>query len=229
MNDNLFPDDFFDGSQKPKSSNIKLAKQMIREKKMLPYVKITIEQSVFIAITALVLMVLSFAAGVERGKQVASKEAFQNFSIREDNSSINILPDHVITNEVIDISPLKETYQETPEEETLSDPNTTDENEDKKLTLDTATQINPTDTQIKILAKKPESAYIIMLVIYSDTDSANKETKKLRAEGHDAYYYENGNWNQVYSEGYSSIEEAKNDVTILKKRYSDCYIRKIKN
>ncbi len=239
MNNNLFPDDFFDTDSMSKNSNRKLAKQRLRARKMMPYMKLQIEQIIFISITILVVIVLSFSAGVERGKHVASKEAFKNISVEENNGDALVLPDHIIYDVALAVAPFKELdidQSDEIKEMEYTEPLIEEVQEEVKIEVeeeimapDNFQVVRPTDTQIKILDKKPESSYIVMLVIYKSRDQAGKEIKKLRAAGHDAYYYKNGNWYQVYSEGYATIEEVKKDVGVLKKRYSDCYIRKIKN
>lgn len=67
-----FPVDFFEGKffekkgKKPRFLNRYLAQRF------LPYVRIPVEHTIILGIVILVLLVISYAVGVERGKQISS-------------------------------------------------------------------------------------------------------------------------------------------------------------
>ncbi len=90
-------------------------------------------------------------------------------------------------------------------------------------------QIKPSVAQTDPVKEESRRGYIIQLVTYSSNSSADKEAKKLRAQGYSSYVLKSGEYYVVYSGMYESKRLAKEKLPGLKKRYKDCFVRFLKN
>lgn len=69
--------------------------------------------------------------------------------------------------------------------------------------------------------------YTIQVIAFKKEKKAKKEMQRLEKEGHKVFAIPSEEWIQVCVGRYTNKEEYKKDLTVLKKRYPTCYVRKI--
>ena len=154
---------------------------------------------IVIIIALLMVNLSSYAIGIEKGKALAKAE---NKSII-DKKQIKLLAKAPHQ----DVKPVPKVSKKPEEEIKVKDP--------EKETA-----------PVKETARK---GYIIQLVTYSSNSYADKEAKKLRAQGYSSYVLKSGEYFVVYSGMYESKTSAIEKLPGLKKRYKDCFVRFLKN
>jgi len=213
MTDSIFPSDFFEGEyyekkgRKPRFLN-KYAKQ-----RFLPYLRIPVEYTVIFGIAILVLMVVSYAAGVEMGKRSLAKTDEGIVQINTDKRLVTVTPDEV----------MPEVYEQLQEDENNDDPEAVEDIEPEKA-LGTEEQKGVT---VEEQQKEPvPGQYIVQLASFKKENVARSEVENLKASGIEAEYAKKGRWFQVYAEGYATINQAREAEKTFREKYPDCYIKK---
>ena len=218
MDDNNFQQDLFSGSFREKKDRRPGLFDGYSKQRFLPYVKIPIEYTVIIAIGMLVLMIISYAVGVERGKRVSK------------------IPAAVATKTVIKEPGTSEAFSSKtasmPQEEKVSLVETEDLVEEVDV-KDIDPYEGSRDDYVGAPPEEPleeikESVYTVQLASFKSADSAKGEIDKLKRQGIQAEMSKPGDWYQVYASGYQTIEEARSAQKKLREYYQDCYIRKVK-
>lgn len=203
-----FQNDLFgahNGQSKPK-------KKGFSGQRLLPNIKIPLEYTVIAAVAVMVLVIISYAIGVEIGKK-------------------SVIPGgktFIAENDFLDEGGIIEEF------DTDLNLDEIDVSEDKNENQDLLTKIVDIQDEESVPAEIEkskdsvfESLYTIQLASFKDKDSALDELNKLKDKGIRAEYAQRGDWYQVYATGYHNIEEAKKAQTVLMLDYSDCFIRKI--
>lgn len=182
------------------------------ERRFLPYIKIPIEYSVIIVIGILVLTVIAYAVGVEKGRNTAGAKIGMETTIEPTENAIKDEtegpPVSTIDNELVYKSLEEDTSEVLRENEKINDA--------FSVLLEGETE------------KQVRQLYTIQLASFKKEDLANKELQKLKKKNITADVTKKGEWYQVYTAGYKTIEEANKAKEELLKEYKDCYIRRIK-
>ena len=67
--------------------------------------------------------------------------------------------------------------------------------------------------------------YAIQLVTYTNNTTAQRELEHLKAQGHESFALKKGNYYVIYSGVYPSKSQAKKELDNFKKRYLDCFVK----
>ncbi len=184
------------------------------ERRFLPYVKIPIEYIVIIVIGMLVLTVIAYAVGVEKGRNTAGAKIGRDITIEQTENAIKVETEEpatsTIPNELV-YKPLEEDTSEILRENEKI-------NDDFSVLLEKETEKQ----------EQVHELYTIQLASFKKEELAKKELQKLKKENITADVTKKGEWYQVYAVGYHTIEEANKAKEELLKEYKDCYIRRVK-
>ena len=201
MADDNFQNDFFGGVTAEKRIKKPPLMEQYSRRRILPHVRIPVEHIVMTAIGVLVLMIISFAVGVERGKRIAVVESGSVRKMVEPKSVGAGFAGE--PRETVEPAPLRKTVTPAPE-------------------------AVPVEEEEEIAPEPPASVYIVQLASFKSRYSASEEIDRLKREGVDARLKRTGAWYQVHAAGYQTIDEARKAKQQLRDRYPDCYIRKVR-
>ena len=198
MENGNFEKDLFGGHAfEKKKKGLDLLEKYSKQR-LVPFIRIPLEYTVIIAIAVLVLVIISYAIGVEVGKRASVSPAVEE-------------------KEVTEIQELAEVIPEEPALPVIAE---------ERLEEDIIATETVEETIAK--AEPEETVYVIQLASFKDETAARQEVDMLSRKGISAQFKESGNWYQVFATGYQTIEEAKADRWLLSEEYTDCYIRKVK-
>ena len=214
MNENSFKKDLFDDQvYESKARKLGLLSKYSKQR-ILSYISVPVEYIVIVSITALILMIISYAVGVERGKNIAGK-------IDGNNENTKVI---LQTNSPEYFS--SEINSENGKEKQKVDTGFSEEN------FYTSEDVVEEEIQNVLELEEddilPEvSSYTVQLASFKNKEAAISETYKLKDKGINAEYVRKGDWYQVYAEGFLTIEEARVAQQMLAQYYRDCFIRKM--
>lgn len=200
MTDN-FQSDFFEDRFYGKKGKKPHLLERYSKQRFLPYIKIPIEYTVISAIALLVLVIISYAVGVERGKSFSGVRPVE---VQE----ITPFADEQTTRETAD--------EDLPEE--MPSPEIAEKPAEEKVKEEA-------EKEVTVSA---EAGYVVQLASFRNERSARDEVNKLKRKGVEARMEKRGEWYQVYAAGYRTIQEAKRAKVELAADYKDCYIRQLK-
>ena len=215
MTDNQFQNDFFnpDGSGDRKRSGFAKRYPAVR---FMPHVRIPVEYVVVFGIVILVLLVVAYAAGIERGKSGIKGISPMDIEVIETTSNLV---------EIGENEPLLGQVGGLVEERELNEGRV--EIEPEELEAADADMSRKSDvSDEKTVAKPTEPTYTIQLAAFAKKENVEKETARLREAGNDAAYVKIGKWYQAYVQGYKIIGEARDAKGNFIEQYPDCYIRR---
>lgn len=159
------------------------------------------ENFVVMFIVAIMLMVVFFSLGVEKGKRVALR-GHTPLTAEAFHASINApAPENPKAKEIF--------ISETSESDKVSAVGPASEREEVKV------------------QPLPVKSYTIQVVAFKREMSAKKETKLLERKGHEVFIIPTKEWFQVCVGRYANKEESKVILDGLKEKYPTCYVRKI--
>ena len=214
MNENSFKKDLFDDQvYESKARKLGLLSKYSKQR-ILSYISVPVEYIVIVSITALILMIISYAVGVERGKNIAGK-------IDGNNENTKVI---LQTNSPEYFS--SEINSENGKEKQKVDTGFSEEN------FYTSEDVVEEEIQNVLELEEddilPEvSSYTVQLASFKNKEAAISETYKLKDKGINAEYVRKGDWYQVYAEGFLTIEEARVAQQMLAQYYRDCFVRKM--
>lgn len=207
-----FQNDFFGDRVSGKAGGRPHILSRYSKQRFLPHVRVPIEYTIIGAIGVLILVIIAYAVGVERGKRI-SGETFA--------SSPGRVQAAAETDKALDMS-----FSGTVEEE-WPVPHETEEADLRERDGDSAGRDVETAAGEEEVPGSGEAPYIIQLASFKNRSSAEREIKKLERKGYEARSSKKGQWYQVYASGYRTIDEAKRAQRRLSEDYQDCYIRKL--
>lgn len=157
------------------------------------------ENLLLFAIVFIMLLVVFFSLGVEKGKRVAvthvKVEAYSRLhGLAEEERLADA--EGKVTAPVIDKSDVPKVAK----------------------TIETAEE-----KEGDVSAKK----YTVQVIAFKNAENAEKEMRRLKNEGYEAFIIPSKEWLQVCVGRYGNMEQSKADFEVLKKRYPSCYFRKI--
>ncbi|MFH1552096.1 MAG: SPOR domain-containing protein [Candidatus Omnitrophota bacterium] len=213
MTDANFQNDFFGEQFHAKKGRKSRLLSRYSQQRFLPHIRIPVEHTVILAIGVLILIIISYAVGVERGKRMPPAKlviARETASVALEEKEVAKAPQPAPDK---DMPELRQQFKAEPEADRLgSDIDVAGEQAQIEIKTDTSVSAG--------------TVYIVQLASFKDRYSANKEINKLKEKGVEAHFTKKGQWYQVYATGYRTIDEAKKAREKLITDYEDCYIRK---
>jgi len=184
------------------------------DKRLLPYVKIPVEHTVILSIVVLVLIIVAFAFGVERGKKIGDEVA-----AIERGEDISVTVEKELASE--DLSLIENVKEAMPSATAVDAATTAKEEKSPVIATD--------ETQIETLKPAQGSLYTVQLASFKDSKSAQGAVDKLTKKGiRNVEFTKRGGWYQVYATGYNTSGEAKKAQGLFSADYKDCFVRKMK-
>ncbi len=177
-------------------------------KKMFPYgfvtFRLSYEGAIFSLIIFLMLCVIMFSIGVERGK---NSRNYVKEEIKKDVKPVSVRPQvkNVQTNPV-SVNKLKSApavAYNTPKANTVA--------------------------QVRTPQEAVKGNYTIQVLTYRDKSTAEKQVQKLTQNGYKPFVIFSGGFYQICIGRYSVRENAKIDLANLRRNYKDCFIRDIQS
>jgi hypothetical protein len=221
MSDNNFQPDLFGGQYYDKDGQKPGLKRGL-----MPYVRIPVEYTIIGGIIFLVLLVVFYAIGVERGKKIAQERMVFQESAKIEKPSFGSKP------EAKPEKPAAGSLSESSTDDTGAAvdglPDLPESAADLDETLKEDADIPGLPKEVKSAVPVVGGAYAIQLASTKNAEAAKKEVDKLKAKGKNACVIPSGQWHQICIRGYQSMEEARKDKTVLSKDYPDCYVKKLK-
>lgn len=163
------------------------------------------EKTILIIITVLIVSLVSFSLGFERGKK----------------SSLRAKP---LPNVVAQSSNIKE--EKKASAITVDDDATKDKKDGiTEGTLEIALVSNKLTAPNQIQANQKN--YTIQVATYKSKSFAQKEAERLKNRGFQPLIVSKGTYTELCVGKFLSQSEAKNFIKELKKRYGDCFVRRL--
>lgn len=170
---------------------------------------VPLDTFLLLGIVVVLLFILSFSLGVERGRKIAER-----YLAEKNKGSLEAIDDK-FSIPPADLEKEENDNQNQPKEEAAVK-DSKEQAEEKKG-----------DKKDKE-EDKEESKYIIQLVTYLKEKIAIEEVEKLKKEGYPVYVSKKGNFTVILLGGFKNQEEAQKNMQILRKKYKDCFIRRFK-
>lgn len=142
------------------------------------------EHLVLVSIGVIMIAVVAFSLGVEKGKRIAKKEGY-DISV-----SVNGVNEKASSKEVEHV------------------------------------EAAPVEVIEKPQVQLPER-YTIQVASFVKKEIADKEASLLKAQGFDGFVLEKGKYSILCIGRFASRDNASKEQKLLRKKYSDCLIRKI--
>ena len=210
MSPNGFQEDFFDEQLPEQKGRKPPFFGKYSDQRYFPQLSIPIEYAAVVAIGVLIAIIVAYAIGVERGKNMAIDPAAR------------LLGRSLIDDET---KPLLDVEMVEKQAEQLM-------KEAEKIEADVAVPEQQTkDTQGAATALEARSTdgtvYMLQLASTKNETYANEEARKLKGKGYAAVVSRKGDWFKIYIP-YSTMEEADKAKKKLVADYKDCLIVKSK-
>ncbi len=176
-----------------------------REKQKQIILTISREKLIFSIISVILLYVIFFSLGIERGKKIASISIKQNtYSTKATTKTSNIATQS----------------QQPPAKEQK----VVGTSEDKNSNLEITAQV----TEVKKVTPKLKEFYSIQAAAYSNLSRAEKEARKARSRGNEAIIDSSGKYHLLLIGKFKNRKEAVALRKKLSSTYKGCYVRKYK-
>ncbi|MBU1122435.1 MAG: SPOR domain-containing protein [Candidatus Omnitrophota bacterium] len=161
-------------------------------------VSLSLDTFILLLIVVVLLFVLAFSLGVERGRKIVSNKLAD-----EDKFKID----------AVDLS-----------QDRLS----LDSAESKEGDLRKDKVEAAKDTEVDKETKEETKNYIIQIATYLKENIALEEAKKLKDNGHEVLVSKKGEFTVLFVGSFKNREQAQVTMQSLRKRYKDCFIRRLK-
>ncbi len=242
MADNLFNNDLF-GDQVPgKDAKGNQTRKVYPGHRFLPHVRVPIEYMVIVLVAFLLLLVVAYAIGVERGKKI--ERGVMGSVVRVQGAEIIAKSEkekEKTKKEEVEKKKEKVDREEAEEERVAGEVTeklekvilAENKNEEEQAVIESGSpQLKKTPKDVEGDLDRPvqdkKYLYSIRLAAYAEKLRAESEVESLKETGCNAGYEKSGRWYQVYVTGFQTIEETQAAKKTLVGRYPDCYIRKNK-
>lgn len=199
MNDNETQGDFFEGQFLGKKHRKSVLLSRYSNKRLSSHIKVPLEYIIIFAIVILVLLIISYAVGVENGKKGVGVNLDTKLKVEEKKEIV-----------------IEEKGKEEKEIK-----------EDTSLISDEISEEERIKPEEKIILEN-NTGYVIQLASFKNEKSAKEEVEKLSHRKINACMAQNSGWYQVYTSGYKTFDQAKEAKRKFITSYKDCYIRQSK-
>ncbi|MDD4956039.1 MAG: SPOR domain-containing protein [Candidatus Omnitrophica bacterium] len=226
MIDTEFKNDLFDDAQVKNAVKKTRLLDKYTESRVFSHLTIPVEHVFIAAVSVLILLILAYAIGVERGKHISAREISGKAASGEEAledmqagaSKDAVAPSESINNFSADILREIEKRANAASEENVP------ASVDKGPTV----PVEETSGAWEEVIVERREEYAVQLASFKDREAGDREMEKLRKQGVDARIVRKGEWFQLCAEGYPDISEAKEAIKKFKLVYKDCYIRKVR-
>lgn len=228
MGDNDYQYDLFGDQVVEKKGRKPSSRGGYRKQRFLPHIKIPVEYIVFAAIGLLVLVIISYAFGVERGKSIAGGQIVEGPGEKR-LAGVSPAPKEKVKEGPGVAGDIVRAVEDAAG--AASGPDSKDEVQNaaaRVLAVSAEGDTSRTGSGKEDVSASRGSVYIVQLASFKTEPSAMEEIDKLKRKGVDARSAKKGPWYQVYAAGYGTIEEAKKAKQELIADYEDCFIRRRK-
>ena len=187
-------------------------------------ISLTLEKLIFIAIGIIMLMVIVFALGVEKGKAlIGSQQTDKAIS----DSMVQTAPVKTGQLKVRDIQPLPQAPSVPEARTTITQPQAA------RQKIPSAAKPRTTLSQSKTTAPKDMRAdnlsqtkpYTIAVATFRQKDYALQEVNKLKKDGFDSSLVQNDPYFLVCVGSYANKDTAQSALTRIKHKYRDAYLK----
>ncbi len=210
MSDGSFQNDFFGDNSSEKRARRSPLFSRISEQRSLPHLRMPIEYTVIISVGVLVLLVIAYAAGMERGRSFSGGMSEE---------------EHIRAEESVEVAAFAPEIPDDVEIETVDQAEYgVADMAESEVEEEEALRSQETVSGSGIAG----SVYIVQLASFKSRSAAADAIEELRDKGFEADVTRSGDWYQVSATGYQTIGEARKAQERLGEEYIDCYIRKIK-
>ncbi|MBD3296796.1 MAG: hypothetical protein GF392_05455 [Candidatus Omnitrophica bacterium] len=226
MSQEYVQQDLFEGDYNKKKARKTPIFGNYKGRNLLPFVKVPVEHVIVAVIGVLVMILLSYAAGVEVGRRASSGEETGNETAGREEASAGLekkleteaLRPVIQTSEKGSGTPAPQIDEKAPDRSLSS--RAAEEDKQAPQPVD-AEEVEDEDDK-----RESDSAYIIQIASFRDSTAAEKLVTDLKGRGMSAGYRESGSWYQVYASGYDNIVQARKARAKLITLYADCYIKR---
>jgi len=142
------------------------------------------EHLVLVSIGVIMIAVIAFSLGVEKGKRRAKEEGY-DIAVSVNGFKENLPSEEAVQVETAPIKDIEEVKAQLPER------------------------------------------YTIQVASFIEKDIADKQASTLKAQGFDAFVLEKGKYSILCIGRFASKDNASKEQKLLRKKYDDCFIRKI--
>ena len=193
-----------------------------KQKKYLQFKGLTLspENTIVFYIVSLMLIILSFSLGIERGKRVVGMAPLSKEPLKISEKKVSEKENFFeIPEEIANTLPLdvKESLRA---QQTISDAKTKVKTADKK-------QKSLTPPQEKIQDKNGGLRYTIQVASFKSKENAYQELEKLNKVGVETFVVPKGGYSIVCVGRFLEKDAALKIINKLKNRYKDCLIRRL--
>jgi len=168
----------------------------LRRRSMLGYLR-GCEKVIIVILSFMVVSIVSFSLGVEKGKQLALAR--------------NIMP--------VSQSTIQPVVTNTPRQENIYSPQ-------RKAPVPVVTE-SAEDSVVAKLNNKPFGKYTIQVGSFKASSFAQKEAQALKKRGFTVTLLPKGKYVILCVGSFSTKETAKIAVSQLQKKYNDCFLRRL--
>lgn len=186
-----------------KQLNLFAFEQGQRDIKKRNTIVVPLDTFLLLGIVIVLLFILFFSLGIERGRKIAER-----YLAEKNKAGLESIDDKFAV-----VS------------EDLDKPENNNQKQQKEAS---AAAIKDSKEQVTVEEKKEESKYIIQLVTYLKEKIALEEVNNLKKEGYPVYVSKKGEYTVIFVGGFKSREEAQKSMQTLRKKYKDCFIRRLK-
>ncbi|MFH2139134.1 MAG: SPOR domain-containing protein [Candidatus Omnitrophota bacterium] len=160
-------------------------------------ITVSVDTLIVIALTLVMVNLLCFVVGMEKGKQFAK--------LQDNEAIIKVVPEKIQAKQNI-ITKNQE-------------PETNEEIKKDKLEHDVV--VKPVETA----PNSSNQGYAIQLASYNKNGIAEKEAQLLKQKGFESFVLKKGDFYVVYTGVYLEKTTAIKNLDNFKKRYKDCFVR----
>lgn len=205
MKTELMQKELFNEFESPKKRGKKKGAGSILPKNYILF-NVSYEQVVFISIGVIMLMVLVFSLGVERGKRLNPEQIKVSVNLPETASGI-----------------IEETNKDKKIKEVKAAPPAALAKKERSITQRVEQEV-PVPADVKKPIKR--ELFTVQVIAYKSKRSAQKELIKLGKKGYSPFIILGGGYYQICVGEYKSRKEANKPLSDLKKSHPGSFIRK---
>lgn len=228
MTENDFKNDFFEGRFYEAGKKKSRLVNRYSEKRAVSHIKIPVEYAFILVIVIMTFVTVAYAIGVKNGKASVKKG-----TVSENSAIAASTPEtkEIVVNVISESSlPDDGAMPESKEiEEVVSSDVVLPVETDKVVSAERIQTEENIQEEPEIDSELlPRAEYIVCLASFKNEKFAAKDISALTRDGIRTRLAKKGDWYQLYAEGFTTIDEARNAKEKLTKTYKDCYIKRVR-
>jgi len=187
-----------------------------RNKKKRQTVILPVDTLILLSVVVILLLTLSFSIGVEKGRRIITSNKRDDLLKKIEISQSSIVkPQKALKVEKPVIIQPSESIPVALKEETAK--------EKSKVDLSKKEE----NKRVRSSKKTAEVIYSIQVATYIKEEIATKEIAKLQEQGYPVSSDKKGKYIIIFVGEFNSTKEAQQTLSSLKKRYKDCFVRRL--